>query len=77
MDTFRASRRSSGRRVLAAVLAAAVLITIIIFLHRRVGLLIAFILIAGYVVYLYGLWANWSLDGLGDLIVQPAAQTPD
>jgi len=60
-----------------AMLAAAVLITIIIFLHRRVGLLIAFILIAGYVVYLYGLWANWSLDGLGDLIVQPAAQTPD
>jgi len=60
-----------------AMLAAAVLITIIIFLHRRVGVLTGVILLTGYAVYLYGLWANWSLEGLGDLIVQPAAQTAD
>ena len=60
-----------------AMLAAAVLITIIIFLHRRIGMLTAFILLTGYAVYLYGLWANWSLEGLGDLIVQPAAQAAD
>ena len=60
-----------------AMLAAAVLITIIIFLHRRVGILTGVILLTGYAVYLYGLWANWSLEGLGDLIVQPAAQTAD
>jgi hypothetical protein len=59
------------------MLAAAVLITIIIFLHRRVGMLTGVILLTGYAVYLYGLWANWSLEGLGDLIVQPAAQTAD
>jgi cation:H+ antiporter len=60
-----------------AMLAAAVLITIIIFMHRRVGALTGVILLTGYAVYLYGLWANWSLEGLGDLIVQPAAQTAD
>ncbi len=60
-----------------AMLAAAVLITIIIFMHRRVGALTGVILLTGYAVYLYGLWANWSLEGLGDLIVQPAVQTAD
>ena len=43
----------------------------------RVGVLTGLILLAGYAVYLYGLWANWSLEGLGDLIIQPAAQTAD
>ena len=60
-----------------AMAAAAIFITIVIFLHRRVGVLTALILLAGYAVYLYGLWANWSLEGLGDLIIQPAAQTAD
>lgn len=60
-----------------AMLAAAAVVTIIVFLHRRVGVLTGAILLTGYAVYLYGLWANWSLEGLGDLIVQSAGQTAD
>jgi cation:H+ antiporter len=56
---------------------AAILVTLVIFLHRRVGMLTGLLFLLCYAVYIYGLWANWSLEGLGDLIIQPAAQTAD
>jgi cation:H+ antiporter len=56
---------------------AAILVTLVIFLHRRVGVLTGLLFLVCYAVYIYGLWANWSLEGLGDLIIQPAAQTAD
>jgi cation:H+ antiporter len=56
---------------------AAILVTLVIFLHRRVGMLTGLLFLVCYAVYIYGLWANWSLEGLGDLIIQPAAQTAD
>jgi cation:H+ antiporter len=56
---------------------AAILVTLVIFLHRRVGMLTGLLFLVCYAVYIYGLWANWSLEGLGDLIMQPAAQTAD
>ena len=58
-----------------AMAGAAVLVAIVIFLHRRVGVLTGLLFLLCYAVYIYGLWANWSLQGLGDLIIQPTAQT--
>lgn len=59
-----------------AMALAAILVTLVIFLHRRVGVLTGVIFLALYGTYLLGLVNNWSFEGVGDLIIAPAAQTP-
>lgn len=59
-----------------AMLAAAVLVTLVVLVKRRVGIATAVVFLALYVVYLAGLYNNWSFEGVGDLLVQPAAQSP-
>jgi cation:H+ antiporter len=58
------------------MLAAAVLLVLVVFLKRRVGVVTALIFLALYGLYLYGLWDNWSFQGLGDLIIVPSAHSP-
>ena len=59
-----------------AMAGAAVLVTIVIFLHRRVGIATGLLFIALYVAYLAGLYNNWSFEGIGNLIIEPAVQSP-
>jgi cation:H+ antiporter len=59
-----------------AMAAAAVLAVLVVFSQRRVGILTGFVFLVCYALYLAGLYNNWSLDGVGDLIVAPAAQRP-
>ena len=59
-----------------AMAGAAVLVTIVIFLHRRVGIATGLLFIALYVAYLAGLYNNWSFEGIGNLIIEPAIQSP-
>lgn len=59
-----------------AMLAAAVLVTLVVLVKRRVGIATAVVFLALYVVYLAGLYNNWSFEGVGGLLVQPAAQSP-
>ena len=58
------------------MLAAAVVLVLVVFLKRRVGVVTALIFLALYGLYLYGLWDNWSFQGLGDLIIVPSAHSP-
>lgn len=58
------------------MLAAAVLLLLVVFLKRKVGVVTALIFLALYGLYLYGLWDNWSFQGLGDLIIVPSAHSP-
>lgn len=59
-----------------AMLASAVLLVIVVFLKRRVGVATGLVFLVLYGLYLYGLYDNWSLQGIGDLIVQPQAHSP-
>lgn len=59
------------------MIGAAVLLTLVVFLKRRVGVATALIFLALYGLYLYGLWDNWSFQGLGDLIIAPSAHSPN
>ena len=59
------------------MIGAAVLLTIVVFLKRRVGVATALIFLTLYGLYLYGLWDNWSFQGLGDLIIAPSAHSPN
>jgi len=59
-----------------AMLAAAVLVTLVVLVKRRVGAATGLVFLALYVVYLAGLYNNWSFEGVGGLLVQPAAQSP-
>lgn len=56
--------------------AAAVLVTLVVLFNRRVGVATAVVFLALYGLYMWGLWDNWSFEGVGNLIVQPAAQSP-
>jgi hypothetical protein len=58
------------------MIGAAVLLTLVVFLKRRVGVVTALIFLLIYGLYLYGLWDNWSFQGLGDLIIAPSAHSP-
>lgn len=58
------------------MIGAAILLTLVVFLKRRVGVVTALIFLALYGLYLYGLWDNWSFQGLGDLIIAPSAHSP-
>jgi cation:H+ antiporter len=60
-----------------AMAGAAVLVTVVVFLHRRVGVATGLLFLALYGLYLLGLYNNWSFEGIGDLIIAPAAQTAD
>ena len=59
-----------------AMAGAAILVTVVIFLHRRVGIATGLLFLALYVAYLAGLYNNWSFQGIGDLIIEPAAHSP-
>ncbi len=59
-----------------AMLAAAILVTLVVLLKRRVGAATGLVFLSLYVVYLAGLYNNWSFEGLGSLLVQPAAHSP-
>ncbi|MEQ1783221.1 MAG: calcium/sodium antiporter [Hyphomonadaceae bacterium] len=59
------------------MIGAALLLTLVVFLKRRVGVATALIFLALYGLYLYGLWDNWSFQGLGDLIIAPSAHSPN
>lgn len=59
-----------------AMALAAILVTLVIFSKRRVGVATGVIFLALYGAYLLGLVNNWSFEGVGDLIITPAAQTP-
>lgn len=59
-----------------AMAASAILVTVVIFLHRRVGAATGLLFLALYGVYLWGLYDNWSLQGIGDLIIAPSAHSP-
>lgn len=59
-----------------AMLAAAVLVTLVVLVKRRVGIATAVVFLVLYVVYLAGLYNNWSFEGVGGLLAQPAAQSP-
>jgi cation:H+ antiporter len=58
------------------MIGAALLLTLVVFLKRRVGVVTALIFLLIYGLYLYGLWDNWSFQGLGDLIIAPSAHSP-
>ncbi len=58
-----------------AMAAAVILVTLVIFLQRRIGVLTGIIFLALYGVYILGLVNNWSFEGIGDMIIAPAAQT--
>lgn len=58
------------------MMGAAVLLTVVVFLRRRVGIATAPIFLLLYGLYLYGLYANWSFQAIGDLIVAPQAHSP-
>ncbi len=58
------------------MIGAALLLVLVVFLKRRVGVVTALIFLVCYGLYLYGLWDNWSFQGLGDLIIAPSAQSP-
>ncbi len=60
-----------------AMAAAAVLVVLVIFLKRRVGVATGLIFLLCYALYLFGLVNNWSFEGLGDLIIVPSAHTPN
>jgi cation:H+ antiporter len=59
-----------------AMAGAAVLVTLVVLFHRRVGIVTGLLFLAMYGLYLLGLVNNWSFEGIGDLIIAPAAQTP-
>jgi len=59
-----------------AMAAAAVLVTLVVFLQRRVGVATGVLFLVLYVLYLAGLYNNWSFQGIGDLIIEPAAHRP-
>ncbi len=59
-----------------AMALAAILVTLVIFLHRRVGAATGILFLLLYAAYLAGLVNNWSFEGLGDLIITPSAHTP-
>jgi cation:H+ antiporter len=59
-----------------AMAGAAVLVTLVIFLRRRIGIGTGLVFLALYVAYLAGLYNNWSFQGIGDLIIEPAAHSP-
>jgi cation:H+ antiporter len=59
-----------------AMAGSAVLVTIVIFLQRKVGAVTAIFFLALYALYLAGLYNNWSFQGISDLIVAPAAHSP-
>ena len=59
------------------MIGAALLLTLVVFLKRRVGVVTALIFLALYGLYLYGLWDNWSFQSIGDLIITPAAHSPN
>jgi cation:H+ antiporter len=59
-----------------AMAGAAVLVTLVIFARRRIGIGTGLVFLALYVLYLAGLYNNWSFQGIGDLIIEPAAQSP-
>ncbi|MDP3739006.1 MAG: sodium:calcium antiporter [Hyphomonadaceae bacterium] len=55
---------------------AAILITLVVFLRRKVGFLTGAIFLALYGVYITGLVYNWSFGDIRDLIIVPADQLP-
>jgi cation:H+ antiporter len=60
-----------------AMAAAAILVTLVIFLHRRVGIVTGLLFLTLYGVYILGLVNNWSFEGVGNMIIAPEAQTAD
>lgn len=58
------------------MIGAALLLTLVVFLKRRVGIVTGLVFLVCYGLYLYGLWDNWSFQGLGDLIIAPSAHSP-
>lgn len=60
-----------------AMAAAAILVTIVIFLHRRVGVVTGLLFLGLYGVYVLGLVNNWSFEGVGNMVIAPDAQTAD
>lgn len=60
-----------------AMAAAAILVTLVILLRRRVGVATGVLFLLCYALYLFGLVNNWSFEGLGDLIIVPSAHTPN
>lgn len=59
-----------------AMALAAILVVLVIFAKRRVGMLTGLVFLTLYGVYLLGLVNNWSFEGVGDLVIAPQAQTP-
>jgi cation:H+ antiporter len=59
-----------------AMALAAILVVLVIFAKRRVGVLTGLVFLTLYGVYLLGLVNNWSFEGVGDLVIAPQAQTP-
>ena len=59
-----------------AMAGAAVLVTLVVFLGRHIGIGTGLVFLALYVAYLAGLYNNWSFQGIGDLIIEPAAHSP-
>ena len=47
-----------------------------IFARRRIGIGTGLVFLALYVLYLLGLYNNWSFEGIGNLIIEPSAQSP-
>ena len=55
---------------------AAILVVLVIFAKRRVGMFTGLVFLTLYGLYLLGLVNNWSFEGVGDLVIAPQAQTP-
>jgi cation:H+ antiporter len=51
---------------------AAILITLVIFLRRRVGWLTGAVFLAFYAAYIVGLVQGWTLDSIIGQFIQPA-----
>ncbi len=58
------------------MLAAAVLVTLAALFNRRVGIATGVVFLVLYVLYLAGLYNNWSFEGVGDVLIQQSAQSP-